>query len=164
MILLYPGSFDPVTLGHVDIARRGAKLASRLVVAVVENPNKKTLFTLEERLALLREEFCGCENIEVDAFSGLLAEYAGAKGADAILRGLRTPGDFESEGRYAVYNRMLGNVETIFLPASPELSYISSSIVREASAYTDDSAFDKMVSPAVRAALKEKMNFRLVKG
>lgn len=156
MVLLYPGSFDPVTLGHLDIALRGAKLASRLIVAVLENPNKSTLFTMEERLALLRGEFCGVGNIEVDAFSGLLADYAAAVGADAILRGLRGPGDFESEGRYAVYNRMLGSLETVFLPASPELSYISSSIVREASAYTDSPAFNKMVSPAVRTALQSK--------
>ena len=169
MILLYPGSFDPVTLGHVDIASRGAQLASRLIVSVLDNPNKNNLFSVQERVQFLRNVFRGYDNIEVDSFSGLLAEYALLKGAKAILRGLRIPDDFEVESRYAAYNRMLsgaaqGGIETVFISASPALSYLSSSIVREAAAHiyagdlfkTGDLALKTMVPPEVYVALKEK--------
>lgn len=174
MILIYPGSFDPVTYGHADIALRGAKLASRLIISVLDNPNKKNLFSVEERLGFLREMVgnSGCTNIEVDSFSGLLAEYAYAKCANAILRGLRNSGDFEVEARYAAYNRVLsgndqsstGGIETIFIPASPSLSYISSSVVREAALHIYSGSFGHdalgaMVSPAVCAALKQKIKF-----
>ncbi|MCL2217176.1 MAG: pantetheine-phosphate adenylyltransferase [Defluviitaleaceae bacterium] len=167
MTLIYPGSFDPVTMGHIDIALRGAELAGRLVVAVLDNPNKKTLFTVGERVALLKEAFAGNGKIEIDSFGGLLAEYAAkCVGKTAILRGLRSPADFESEARYAACNKLLG-IETLFLAASPSLAFVSSSIVREIAAMGGDKNMDKMenlmVTPAVRAALAIKQKGEGVK-
>jgi len=167
MILLYPGSFDPVTEGHIDIAVRGAAFADRLIIAVLDNPNKKTLFSVTERADFLRSVFYAKDKnfkaeIEVDSFTGLLAEYAGSRRVDAILRGVRSPGDFETEYRYAAFNRALSDgIETIYLPASPALSHISSSIVREAAMYvyssgSEDTAIDLMVPPAVRDALENR--------
>ena len=171
MTLIYPGSFDPVTLGHTDIALRGAKIATKLVVAVLDNPNKKALFSVEERVAFLQDALGHVGNIHIGSFSGLLVDYAGRQSATAILRGLRSPGDFESEGRYAICNRLLSasGLETIFITASPSLSFISSSIVREAAFYIgslDESALGAMVSPTVLDALKKiyeggKAPFRL---
>ena len=163
MTLIYPGSFDPVTLGHTDIAMRGAKIATRLIVAVLDNTNKQPLFSTAERIAFLQDALGHIGNIEIDSFSGLLAEYAKHKHATAILRGLRSPGDFESEARYATCNRLLSasNIETIFIPASPPLSFISSGIVREAALYInnlDDAALRNMVSPMVQDALKKRFN------
>jgi len=167
MTLIYPGSFDPVTTGHIDIAQRGAKLADRLIIAVLDNPNKKTLFTVAERVELLKDAFKSDIKIEVDSFSGLLAEYAVIRGANAILRGLRSPTDFESEARYAAYNKMLtgaephlDGIDTIYLPASPHLAFISSSIVREVAAHTPDingnNVISSMITPVARVALIEK--------
>jgi len=161
MTLIYPGSFDPVTLGHIDIATRGAKIASHLIVAVLDNTNKKPLFSTDERIAFLQDALGHISNIQIDSFSGLLAEYAKLKSATAILRGARTPTDFESEARYSVYNRMLSNdIETILLPASPSLSYISSSIVREAAFHIstnslNESVLCNMVTMNVLNALKK---------
>ena len=159
MTLIYPGSFDPVTLGHIDIALRGANIASQLIVAVLDNPNKKPMFSTAERVDFLQDALGHIKNIRVDAFSGLLVEYAQQQSATAILRGLRSPADFESEGRYATCNRLLSqnSIETIFISASPSLSFISSSIVREAAFYIgslDESALDSMVTPKVLDALK----------
>jgi len=161
MTLIYPGSFDPVTLGHIDIAMRGAKIANRLIVAVLDNTNKQPLFSTSERMAFLQDALGHIHNIEIDSFSGLLAAYATQKQATAILRGLRSPSDFESEARYAACNRLLSpnNLETIFIPASPSLSFISSSIVREAAFHignSDESALGNMVSPMVQDALKKQ--------
>ena len=165
MTLIYPGSFDPVTLGHTDIAIRGAKIATRLIVAVLDNTNKQPLFSTAERIALLQDTLGHIRNIEVDSFSGLLAEYTKRKHATAILRGLRGPGDLESEARYATCNSLLSsnNIETIFITASPSLSFISSSIVREAAFHIstsnlDDSALRNMVSPSVQDALKKRFS------
>jgi len=166
LTLIYPGSFDPVTLGHVDIAIRAAAIATRLVVAVLENPHKTPLFSTERRVALLQDALGHVSNIEIDSFSGLLAEYAQYKadGTTAIVRGLRTPGDFESEARYATYNvKLSGGIETIFIPASPSLSYIASSIVREAAFHiysnkSDDVALRNMVSSKVQSALRARFS------
>lgn len=160
MILIYPGSFDPVTLGHIDIALRGAKLVSRLIVAVLDNSNKKPLFTTKERMALLQESLGQIKNIQIDSFSGLLVEYAKQKQATAILRGLRSPSDFETESRYAVCNNLLSvaSIETVFLTASPSLSFISSSIVREAAFHiSNNSALCNMVTPHVQKALENRI-------
>lgn len=174
MILLYPGSFDPVTNGHIDIALRGVKLAKELIVSVVDNPNKNSFFSVDERKSLLKNAFHGYDNIEIESFSGLLADYARTKGVTAILRGLRTPADFEAESRYAIYNKMLSTermneieangIETIFITASPNLSYISSSIVREAAMYiykndtNSKTALETMVPTDVITALERKCN------
>jgi len=130
------------------------------VVAVLDNSNKKPLFSTKERVALLQESLGHIKNIEIGSFSGLLVEYAKQKGATAVLRGLRTSGDFESESRYAAYNKLLSNVEleTIFIPASPSLSYISSSIVREAAFHiSNNSALCNMVTPHVQIALQNRI-------
>ena len=140
MTLLYPGSFDPVTNGHIDIALRGAKLASQLIVAVLDNPNKKHMFSLKEREDFLRVVFSGYENIKVHSFSGLLVRFAVKQGANAILRGLRSPKDFDNEYQYAVYNRILSecNIDTIFIASAPELSHVSSSAVKEMAQYMSE--------------------------
>jgi len=165
MTLIYPGSFDPVTLGHIDIAIRGAKIATHLIVAVLDNTSKTPLFPTAQRVAFLQDALGHVGNIKVDSFSGLLAEYARLNHATAILRGLRGPSDFESEARYAACNSLLSanNIETIFIPASPSLSFISSSIVREAAFHIstsnlDDSALRNMVSPSVQEALKKRFS------
>jgi len=166
VILIYPGSFDPVTLGHIDIAMRGAKIATKLIVAVLDNSNKTSFFTITERVALLKEALGNTTNIEVDEFSGLLVEYAHKKNATAILRGIRNPADYESEARYAECNRLLSQgdskLETIFLPASPSLSFISSSIVREAALHIyknnySEAALQKLVPLPVCNALKNRI-------
>jgi len=162
MVLLYPGSFDPVTYGHIDVARRGAKLADRLIISVVDNPNKTTLFSVEQRMGFLQSIFGDSINVEVDSFCGLLADYARCKGATAILRGLRTLGDFETESAYAAANALLSEIDTIFIAATPSLCCISSSIVREAASYvyssgsneSGEAAIGAMVPPSVQVALK----------
>jgi len=165
MTLIYPGSFDPVTAGHIDIAHRASKLTHRLIIAVLENPNKETIFSTKERILFLKEAFKN-ENIEIDSFSGLLAEYAKRKKADAILRGLRTSEDFEHENKYAACNNALSkafgnNIETIFIPASPALTHVSSTIIREAAAHIyksnlDDLFIAELVPSSARAALRNK--------
>jgi pantetheine-phosphate adenylyltransferase len=157
---IYPGSFDPVTRGHLDIARRGAALFSRLHVAVVANPAKAALFSIEERLALLRgelDELIAAGRVEVGAFSGLAVQLAGEKGARWILRGLRSSDDAAFELSMALSNRRAGveEVETVLLPASPETSFIASRLVREIAAGGGElSAF---VTPRVEKALREKL-------
>ena len=165
MILLYPGSFDPVTYGHIDIALRGAKLADKLIVAVLNNPNKKNkqMFSLKEREDFLRAVFSDYNNIEIASFSGLLAQYATMQGANALLRGLRSPNDFEAEYKYAVYNRILSRdkIDTIFVASAPELSHVSSSAVKEIAQYmsefqNNENVLADIVPPMVLEALKIK--------
>ena len=132
-MVIYPGSFDPVTYGHIDIATRAARIFNELLVAVLDNPNKKPFFSISKRIEFLKAAFNNHENIHIDSFSGSLADYVKQKNADIIIRGLRTPSDFESEAPYATANRIFTlGAETIFLPADPKYSHISSSIAREA--------------------------------
>ncbi|MCL2357607.1 MAG: pantetheine-phosphate adenylyltransferase [Defluviitaleaceae bacterium] len=161
MTTVYPGSFDPVTLGHTDIARRATKFADRVIVAVLKNPDKQTLFSVDERVALLKEAFAEDGKIEVESFDGLLADFVKQKNADAILRGLRSPEDFGRENKYAAANAALSSVDTIFLSATPALAFVSSSIVCEAAAHiyindSDDSFVAQLVPPGVRAALRAR--------
>ncbi|MGY6528674.1 MAG: pantetheine-phosphate adenylyltransferase [Cyanobacterium sp.] len=132
MIAIYPGSFDPITLGHLDLIQRGSVLFERIIVAVLENPNKKPLFSLETRvkqIALCTEDIA---NVEVDTFSGLTVEYAKLKQAGVLLRGLRVLSDFEQELQMAHINKTLAqNVETVFLATNTEHSFVSSSVVKE---------------------------------
>lgn len=129
---VYPGSFDPVTNGHVDIIARAARCFPRLIVAVVDNPQKRPMFTLDRRVELLREVCAGTSNVEVDQFSGLLVDYVRGVGAQVIVKGLRIVSDFEHEFSMAVLNRKLrGGPDTIFVPASIEYAYVSSSSVKE---------------------------------
>ena len=157
MSAIFPGSFDPVTLGHIDIARRSAAIMGRLLIAVLDNPQKSPLFSIHERVAMLDEYFKDDANIEVEAFSGLLVDYAASKGINVIIRGVRGPEDMSKELPYATWNRQISNtnVETIYLPASPGLSHISSSIVKEVAAY-DIKKIADMVPPAVFAAFRAK--------
>jgi len=132
MLAIYPGSFDPVTNGHLDIIERAAKVFGKVIVAVTPNPLKATLFTVEERLEMLREITSKWPNVEVDSFTGLLVKYAKSRGADVIVKGLRAVSDFEFEFEMALMNRRLEpSIETVFMMTGAEYSYLSSSIVKE---------------------------------
>lgn len=136
---VFPGSFDPVTTGHVDLIRRASRMFDRLVVGVLVNSAKQPLFSKEERVAMLREITADQDNIEVSSFEGLLVDFVKEQHADAIVRGLRTPGDFEYEFPLAQANHKLSvQADTIFLASAPEYSYISSSAVRELLRYQAD--------------------------
>jgi pantetheine-phosphate adenylyltransferase len=129
---IYAGTFDPLTLGHLDVIERASALFGVLTVAVAENPRKQPFFTLEERLGILRESLADRRNIEVEAFDGLLVEYARRKGVRVLVRGLRAISDFEFEFQMALMNRkMRPEIETVFLMPKDEFSYLTSSSVRE---------------------------------
>lgn len=154
-IAVYPGSFDPVTRGHEDLIRRARRFADRLIVAVAVNPAKQPLFTLEERVALIRR-VVEDSAIEVRSFDGLLAEFARAAGATLIVRGLRAISDFEYEFQMALMNRNLApGIETVFLVPAFDLTYLSSSLVREVARFGGD--VSSLVHPAVQQALKKKL-------
>ena len=130
---LYSGSFDPPTMGHMDIISRAAKLYDELVIGVIGNPSKKSMFTLEEREEMLRETLKDFDNVSVDHFSGLLADYVNSNGFNVVVRGLRSTTDFDYEIQMAHMNDRLFNdsVETVFLMTDPKYSYISASVVKE---------------------------------
>ncbi|MGI6180653.1 MAG: pantetheine-phosphate adenylyltransferase [Agathobaculum sp.] len=129
---IYPGSFDPVTLGHLDIIRRASVMFDRLVVSVMHNQNKKPLFTVEERMAFLRRTTESLPNVEIASFDGLLADYARREGACAVVKGLRAVSDFEYEFQMALANRKLNpELDTVFLMTSAEYMYLSSSVVKD---------------------------------
>lgn len=131
-IAIYPGSFDPITNGHLDIIRRAAKIYDRVVVGVLDNHNKRPLFTLEERAEMIRDATANIRNVEADVFSGLLVDFAKIKNASVIVKGLRTVSDFEYEFQMALLNKSLNSdVETVFLMTDSKYSYISSSMVKE---------------------------------
>lgn len=132
MIAIYPGSFDPITLGHLDLIQRGSILFDKVIVAVLKNPNKKPLFSLETRVKQISLCTQDISNVEVDSFSGLTVEYAQLKQAGVLLRGLRVLSDFEQELQMAHINKTLANnVETVFLATNTEHSFVSSSVVKE---------------------------------
>ena len=147
---VYPGTFDPITLGHMDIIRRGAKLVDRLVIGVTTNPSKSPMFTVEERMAMVRREIVGLEGeIEVVSFDSLLMDFAEREGASLILRGLRAVADFEYEYQMAGMNQQLNDrIETVFLMADVSLQPIASRLVKEIALYGGDIA--KFVPAAVR--------------
>lgn len=155
-LAIYPGSFDPVTHGHLDILSRAETLFDKVVIAIAENVSKRGLFTPEERSALLREVLDERTTVEVDVFSGLLVDYAHRRGAQAIVRGLRAVADFEFEFQLALMNRhMQPNIDTVFLMTDESHFYVSSSLVKEIARFGGDvSAF---VPPAVNRALTEKL-------
>lgn len=132
MIAVYPGSFDPITLGHLDIIERGCRLFERLIVAVLRNPNKTPMFTVQERLNQIRSSTAHLPNLEVDSFDGLTVNYARMRGAGVLIRGLRAISDFEAELQMAHTNKTLSTeIETVFLATSNEYSFLSSSLVKE---------------------------------
>jgi pantetheine-phosphate adenylyltransferase len=152
---LCPGTFDPVTNGHVDIIERAAQQFDRVVVAVLENPGKQPLFGVEERVAMLEKATADLSGVEVDAFSGLLVEYAKRMEAKAIVKGLRAVTDFEYEIQMAQMNQRLGGVETFFMTTAPTWSYLSSSLVREVARFGGD--VSGLVPPLVVERLREKL-------
>jgi pantetheine-phosphate adenylyltransferase len=150
-IAVYPGTFDPVTLGHLDIIRRGAHLVDKLVIGVTTNPSKEPMFSVAERLAMAKREIVGIPgNIDVVEFDSLLMDFAEAQGAAAILRGLRAVADFEYEYQMAGMNQQLNDrIETVFLMADVSLQPIASKLVKEIARY--GGKIDKFVTPAVAA-------------
>ncbi|MFC7372054.1 pantetheine-phosphate adenylyltransferase [Fictibacillus iocasae] len=154
-----PGSFDPVTLGHLDIIKRGAKVFDEVIVVVANNQSKNPLFTVEERIALLKEVTKDIPNVKVDSFNGLLIDYVQRIGANVVLRGLRAVSDFEYEMKIASINKKLDDqVETFFMMTSNQYSFLSSSIVKEAAKY--HASVSDLVPVAVEEALKQKFSSR----
>ena len=157
MIAIYPGSFDPITLGHLDLIRRSSGLFEKVVVAVLKNPNKKPLFTIEKRVSQIKQCTRHLTNIEVDSFTGLTVEYAKVKNAGVLLRGLRVMSDFEQELQMAHINKTLENsIETVFLATNTELSFISSSVVKEIAKF--NGVIDHLVPPNIAKDIYLAMN------
>ncbi|MDL1964105.1 MAG: pantetheine-phosphate adenylyltransferase [Deltaproteobacteria bacterium] len=155
---IYPGSFDPVTNGHVDIVERGLKIFDGIIVAILRNPVKKALFTVEERKEMIEISLNKHSNVEVDIFDGLLVDYARKRNAGTIVRGMRAVSDFESEFQLALMNRKLNReVQTVFLMTGLRWIFTSSSIIKEAASFGGD--ISSMVSPIVDRKLKEKFGF-----
>jgi pantetheine-phosphate adenylyltransferase len=154
---VYPGTFDPVTLGHIDIIRRGAHLVDRLVIGVTTNPSKEPMFTVAERLDMVRREVADlAPNIDVVEFDSLLMDFAESQGAGLILRGLRAVADFEYEFQMAGMNQQLNDeIETVFLMADVALQPIASRLVKEIARYGGD--IGKFVPPGVAADVKTKL-------
>lgn len=154
-----PGSFDPVTLGHMDIIRRASKIFDKVIVAVMVNPAKRTAFTLDERIQLLEKATAGMEGVEVVGFEGFLADYARMRGACAIVKGLRAVSDFEYEFQMALINQKLNSeLETMFLTTQAQNMYLSSSMVKDIASFGGD------ISSFVPAAILDDIQQRLCKG
>ncbi len=157
-IAVYPGSFDPVTNGHIDIVERGLKLFDKIIVAILHNSSKEFLFPVEERMEMIEMSFKNIPNIEVDTFDGLLVDYAKKKNANTILRGMRAVSDFEYEFQLALMNRRLSReIQTVFLMTGLRWIFTSSSIIKEAARYGGN--IEGMVPPVVNNKLKEKFGF-----
>ncbi|CAM3395045.1 MULTISPECIES: pantetheine-phosphate adenylyltransferase [Brevibacillus] len=155
-IAVCSGSFDPVTYGHLDIISRSSKIFDKVIVAVLVNSKKKSLFSVEERVELLRQATAGMDNVEIDSFEGLLIDYMKKRGARVIIRGLRAVSDFEYEMQVASINKKLDEeVETFFMMTNNQYSYLSSSIVKEVASYK--ASVSDLVPPVVEKALKEKL-------
>lgn len=136
---IYPGTFDPITNGHLDIIKRAVKIFDTVIVAVANNVGKAPLFTIEQRVEMIRESVNGIPQVEVDAFNGLIIEYCRQKGATALIRGLRAISDFEYEFQMALINRKIGkDVESVFLMPQEKYTYLSSSIIKEIAAFGGD--------------------------
>ncbi|MGG3466552.1 pantetheine-phosphate adenylyltransferase [Neobacillus pocheonensis] len=156
-IAVCPGSFDPITYGHLDIIRRGAKVFDQVYVVVLNNLAKQPLFSVEERISLIREVTKDIPNVKVDVFSGLLMDYAKSVNANAILRGLRAVSDFEYEMQITSMNRVLNeDIETFFIMTNNQYSFLSSSIVKEVAKY--NGKISELVPPIVEKELQKKFN------
>lgn len=154
-IAVYPGSFDPVTYGHLDIIKRASKISDKLIVGVLKNSSKKGLFTVDERVELLREVTKDISNVEIKSFDGLLVDFAMNNEANTIIRGLRAITDFDYELQMAQTNRALyDKADTVFIPTSIEYSFLSSTTVKEIAGLGGD--ITKFVAPFVEKKLKEK--------
>jgi pantetheine-phosphate adenylyltransferase len=152
---LCPGTFDPVTNGHLDVIGRAAELFESVIVAVVENPSKTPLFTLEERVELLEEAVRDHRNVRVGSFRGLLVDHARAQGASVIVKGLRAVTDYEYEIQMAQMNQRIGGIDTLFMATSPKWSFLSSSLVREVARYGGD--VEGLVPDHVRKRLIDRL-------
>lgn len=153
---LCPGSFDPPTNGHVDVIRRTAAICERVLVAVVANPSKQPMFTAGERVALLEEVLSDLDNVAVESFTGLLVDFAQAKGVDVVVKGLRAVTDFDYELQMAQMNHGLTGMETLFLPTNPKWGYLSSSLVKEVAKL--GGSVDGLVPTTVLRSLEEKLS------
>ncbi|HEY3211497.1 MAG TPA: pantetheine-phosphate adenylyltransferase [Actinomycetota bacterium] len=153
---LCPGTFDPVTNGHIDIIQRAGRCFERVVVAVLENPAKAPLFSTDERMAMLKEAVAEVENVEVDSFAGLLVDYASAREIRIIVKGIRAVTDFDFELQMAQMNHRMTGVETFFVPTSPQWSYLSSSLIKEVIRFGGD--ISGLVPAFVRDRLEEKLS------
>jgi len=153
-LAVYPGTFDPITNGHLDIIERASKHVARVIVAVSQNPSKQPLFTLEERLAIATEAVARLPGVEVDSFEGLLVDFCTRRGAKLVVKGLRAVSDFEYEMQMAQMNLRLAGVDTLFMVANPSFSFLSSSIVKEVSRF--GGSVEGLVPPEAAARLKEK--------
>ncbi|MGB7217623.1 MAG: pantetheine-phosphate adenylyltransferase [Vicinamibacterales bacterium] len=158
-LAVYPGTFDPVTNGHVDIIARGARLFDRIIVAILINAEKAPLFTTAERVDIARAVFKDQKNVEVDTFDGLLVDYMEKKQANVIVRGLRAVSDFEFEFQMALMNRRLdSNIETVFMMPAEQYTYISSRLIKEV--FTLGGRVHGLVPDLVEARLREKVSIR----
>ncbi|NLJ78971.1 MAG: pantetheine-phosphate adenylyltransferase [Tissierellia bacterium] len=155
MRVIYPGSFDPVTYGHIDIIDRCAKQFNEVIVAVLDNRSKKNMFSIDERIELLKTTLSDYTNVQIDTFSGLLVDYAKEKGCNKVVRGLRAISDFEYEMQMALANKKLSHeMETFFMVAQGRYAYLSSSIVKEIAIFGGD--ISCFVPKAVEDAIKKK--------
>jgi pantetheine-phosphate adenylyltransferase len=156
VVAIYPGSFDPLTNGHLDLIERGSRLFDKLIVALLRNETKRPLFSIEDRVQMLRDVVAAYPNVEVDCFEGLLVEYARRRGAAAVLRGIRAISDYEYELQMALMNRRLGpEIETVFLLASEAHSFLSSRLVKEVFGLGGN--ISGLVPPLVEARLRSNL-------
>lgn len=157
VVAIYPGSFDPITNGHLDLIQRGSRLFDRLIVSILRNATKSPLFSVEERMEMLREVVTGFSNVEVDSFGGLLVDYADKRGAQVLLRGIRAISDYEYELQTALMNRRLRpELETVFLLANEAHSFISSRLVKEVFGLGGNIA--GLVPPSVEKRLQRRLS------
>jgi len=155
-LAVYPGSFDPVTYGHIDIIKRALRLTDHLIVAIAKNAEKSPMFNVEERIAMLKEATKGLKGVTIDSFDGLAVDYVKSKGANVMMRGLRMISDFEYEFQMALTNRKLASgIETIFMMPSEEYLYISSKLIKEAASLGAD--ISSFVPGFVQKAVKNKL-------
>jgi len=162
-LAVYPGSFDPLTNGHVDIIERGTHLFEKIIVAILVNAEKSPLFTTQERVEIVREAFRGRPNVEVDTFDGLLVDYVERRKADVIVRGLRAISDYETEFQMALMNRRLSpNVETVFMMPAEQYTYISSRIIKEV--FSLGGRVSGLVPEIVEKRLREKQRDKVHAG
>jgi pantetheine-phosphate adenylyltransferase len=156
-VAIYPGSFDPITNGHLDLIQRGSRLFDKLIVSVLRNDTKEPLFSAGERAEMLREVVAVYPNVEVDSFHGLLVDHAAARGATVLLRGIRAISDYEYELQMALMNRRLGpSIETIFMMANEAYSFISSRLVKEVFSLGGD--IGGLVPPSVESRLRQRLS------
>ncbi len=155
---VYPGTFDPITNGHLSIVNRALKIFDKLIIAILNNPQKEPLFSIEERISMIKDVLKSKSNIEVDVFDGLLVDYVIEKKSNVVLRGIRALSDFEYEFQMALMNRKLNrDVQSIFLMTDYKWFYISSTIIKEAASFNGD--ISGLVPPSVCRKLKEKFGY-----